>query len=199
MNTEARPSKFPYMEISTALGFIAMFCADLEWELDNVFGFLFRLRPDETLAIGGDLTANARVDLLNKAIETWTGSAETKKKLSSFVSTYEKLKNQRNKFIHGMWYPPKADGEHHLVINFKARGKVSATLEQCSPGYLYGIAQEIIDLQKLIREYFDATEELPNWKEISRNAPLWAAAYAALRQKQSEEAQKQNRNQGGKV
>ena len=187
MSKPEEQSKFPYMEIATAMGFIAMFCSDLEWALDSVFGFLFRLTPEESLAIGGDITAAARVALLNKAVEIWKGKPEMKEKFISFVNEYDRLKNLRNTLVHGLWYPPKEGGKHHLLIKFKARDKVSASIQECSPKYLYGIAQEILDLQKEIQDFFDSNSELPNWKTISRNAPMWAFYYSALRDKHREQ------------
>jgi hypothetical protein len=188
-------------DLATALGFLALFFTDLEWIMDDFFGYLFRLSARESLAIGGDLTSAARVSLLRKSVELWEGDIDTKRHFEEFIDEYERLKKLRNTYIHGLWYTPTTDSakHKHMNIKFKARDKVTADIEQCSISYLLDIARDILDLQTNIENYFNTNTELPNWEKISRNAPMLAFSYAALRNKQRKPNLPANHNQDAKV
>lgn len=151
-----------HMTMLTLIGHIATLFSNLEWQMSNILAKLVDT-SDNSIAgsfVANDLTLAKNTDLIRKlAYYRFVHADTTVQRIKELCDSVDKLRPQRNLFIHGMWNFAYLESNKVGVLDMKWKRNPSGKSWSRGREQIF-TQEELADLARTINRLFDRAGKL---------------------------------------
>lgn len=153
-------------ELLAAIGYVATQWAHLEDCIGNLTAFLLKTDHHRFRAIATNMTSLSRIDSF-EAVATLFLTGTNLAKAKELVKRARGQSNERNRIVHGYWYPAQ-NPTHGDRITYVARdGRLDQKWEPVSPARMLGTGREIASVRRDIQLFL---EKLAKYRRARQKA-----------------------------
>jgi hypothetical protein len=146
-------------EILAAIGFVASQWAHLEDCIGIVMAFLLKTNHHDFRAITANLTAISKIDSFAATANLYL-TGKNLASVNDFVKRAQGLSGERNRIVHGFWYPIKSKPNVADRIAYVARdGGFSQKWEEVSAARMLGTGRQIADVRRDVQLFLERLEK----------------------------------------